>query len=235
MKKVCLLIHGYLTDDKDFTTLPNKLKELYDKIEMFIIPGHKDESSEDFTIQNVLKRIEETLKKINQETSIIDVIGFSLGGAIAKYIACNYKINKLVMLAPAVKYFSPKTIIRKIDFLLTNEFDDENSKFKNIVKEDLGAVKFFASSLKKKFNLKSYKEFAKIISHINNTTTTYNAKTLIIWGYFDELVPKKAIEKCYNDCQNQVKSIIIIPNMGHYMFRSSRGEVIQTLIINFLK
>lgn len=235
MKKVCLLIHGYLTDDEDFTTLPNKLKDIYDQVELFIIPGHKNENKEDFTKENVFDKIKTTLDKINQENTIIDVIGFSLGGALAKYIACNYKINKLVMLAPAIKYFSPKTIIRKMDFIINNNLTDEKSKLKNILKEDLDAVLFFANSLKKKFTIKSYKEFAKIISHVNKTTTTYNTKTLIIWGYFDELVPKNAIEQCLEQCNNETKSVIVIPNIGHYMLRSKCGEVIQKLIINFLK
>lgn len=235
MKKVCLLIHGYLTDEKDFTTLPDSLNNYYDHLELFLIPGHGSETMDNFTKEKVFEKIDKVVKQLEKDYDIMDVIGFSLGGALAKYVACKYKVNKLVLLAPAVKYFSPKTISRRINFMMGNKLTDEKSKFSNIVKEDVEAVSFFIGSLKKKFNLKNYREFANIIAYINETTTDYNAKTLIIWGYFDELVPKAAVKMCYDECQNENKSVIVIPNIGHYMLRSSRGGTIQTLIMNFLK
>lgn len=235
MKKVCLLIHGYLTDEKDFTTLPEKLNCLYDHVELFLIPGHGSENMDNFTKDSVFKKVDEVVEQLEKDYDIVDVIGFSLGGALAKYVACKYEVNKLVLLAPAVKYFSPKTISRRINFMVGNKLTDEKSKFGNIVKEDVEAVTFFIGSLKKKFNLKNYREFTNIIAHINEVTKDYNSKTLIIWGYFDELVPKGAIKMCYDECQNENKSVIIIPNIGHYMLRSTRGETIQTLIVNFLK
>lgn len=234
-KKACLLIHGYLTDELDFTSLPEKIKDLYDHLELFLIPGHGEENMDNFTKEKVFNKVNETVKNLLEKYELIDVIGFSLGGALAKYIASSYPVNKLILLAPAVKYFSPKTFLRRLNFMINNKLTDEKSRLSNIVKEDIEAVSFFAGSLKKKFHIKNYIEFTNIIAHINETTTTYNAKTLIIWGYFDELVPKSAILKCYDECENEQKSIIIIPNIGHYMLRSSRGDTIQTLISNFLK
>ncbi len=234
-KKVCLLIHGYLTDGLDFTSLPEKLKSLYDQVEIFLIPGHGTEDIANFTKETVFQKIDQTMEELKKSYQVIDIIGFSLGGALAKYIACQYQINKLVLLAPAVKYFSPRTFTRRINFMISNKLTDEKSKLANILKEDVEALSFFASSLKKKFNLKNYREFSNIIAFINETTTTFDVPTLIIWGYFDELVPKSATKKCYDECLNPHKSVIIIPNIGHYMLRSSRGETIQKLITNFLK
>ena len=47
----------------------------------------------------------------------VDVIGFSLGGAVAKYLAQSVSVHKLVLIAPAIKYLRNPVLTERLDYL----------------------------------------------------------------------------------------------------------------------
>ena len=46
------------------------------------------------------------------------VVGFSMGGLIAMYLALRYKFDKLVLLSAAAKYISPRILIKDLGIML---------------------------------------------------------------------------------------------------------------------
>ena len=55
-------------------------------------------------------RLEE-FDELERKCEIVDVMGFSMGGALATYLSQVRKINKLILIAPANYYFNPKALI----------------------------------------------------------------------------------------------------------------------------
>lgn len=234
-QKICLLIHGYLTDPDDFQDLPEKITKFYDRIIKFVIPGHGEDGLKYFTADNVFKKVDEQMEELINPENQIDVIGFSLGGALAKYIACKYPINKVILLAPAVKHLSPKTIYRRFSYLLDKENKVDKKEIKKLVNEDIYATNFFFRNMGEKFSLKNYQEFRNILMRIAKFGGQINCPLQIIWGNFDELVPKNACYLCLDACVNPNKKLIVMPNIGHIMLRSIRKDTIEKLIINFME
>src|SRR5690625_6465964 len=60
--------------------------------------------------------------KLMEECAILYVIGFSMGGMIAAYLAAKYDVEKLVLLAPARKYISVGKIARRIGEVVMDAF-----------------------------------------------------------------------------------------------------------------
>ncbi len=58
------------------------------------------------------------LKKLQKEVDRVIVVGFSMGGLIAMYLALRYKIDKLVLLSAAAKYISPRILLKDMRIML---------------------------------------------------------------------------------------------------------------------
>lgn len=65
MSKICFLIHGYLTDYRDFKSLPFEIMKDYDQVILYQLPGHNHKCSlKQFTKGNTFKSIDNEIKKI---------------------------------------------------------------------------------------------------------------------------------------------------------------------------
>ncbi len=237
MSKICIFIHGYLTDYKDFQKLPSELMKEYDQIILLTLPGHSDKSLiNDFTKDNVFNYINHEIKEIINN-NIVDVVGFSLGGALSWYIALNYRINKLILLAPANSYFNFFLINSKIKYLQELNKLEKSKKIKlkaELKSRDNEAIKFILQNTLPKFSVKNGYHFCKIINEINKNKGTINVPMLVIRGNLDELVPKKSVDICFDRCINTYKEMYEIPDIGHMMLRTHRQEEIINKIKQFL-
>lgn len=54
------------------------------------------------------------LKDLKKQVDRVIIVGFSMGGLIAMYLAMRYKIEKLVLLSAAVKYISAGQILEEV-------------------------------------------------------------------------------------------------------------------------
>ena len=237
MNKVCVLIHGYLTDYKDFKSLPQDLIKKYDQVILLCLPGHNHKDSlNDFTKDNVFKYIHNEMDQIIKN-NIVDVIGYSLGGALAWYIALNYKINKLVLLAPANNYINfflynaQYNYLRNIDKLEDTTKEELKKEYKERQKE---ALEFAKKITFPKFNIKNGFNFVKIIYEINKNTSNINTPLFVVRGDLDELIPRKSIDLVYGRCINTNKQMYNIPDIGHMMLRTNKEKEIIKKIMIFL-
>ena len=107
MKKIVILIHGYLTDSNDFNKLEKDLVPYYDYVVSLNLPGHgKYQNMKDFTLDATFKYLFDEIS-FYLTLGKVDLIGFSLGGALVHYLCAKFKnINKAILLAPAIKYLN---------------------------------------------------------------------------------------------------------------------------------
>ena len=110
-KKAILLIHGFAGGSYDYNSLNNDL-ELYNNFDVFTftLPGHEKMIIDKVTRKDWIKKAEDELEKIiNAGYGEVYIIGHSMGGVIASYLASKYKqVKKLVLAAPAFHYLSFK-------------------------------------------------------------------------------------------------------------------------------
>ena len=237
MNKVCVLIHGYLTDYKDFESLPYELIKKYDQVILLCLPGHNHKDSlNDFTKENVFKYIHKEMDEIIKN-NIVDVVGYSLGGALSWYIAHNYKINKLVLLAPANNYINFFLYNAQYNYLRSLNKLEETTK-ETLKKEyrakQKEAFEFVKKNTFPKFTIKNGFNFVKIIYEINKNNSNIDIPLLVIRGDLDELIPRKSVDLVFNRCINRNKQLYTLPDIGHMLLRTDKEKEIINKIITFL-
>ena len=247
--KALIFIHGYLSNHEDFGSLPDELAPDYDDVYRLDLPGHGESARiREFTKKSIFALIDEELPRLISKYDGVDLIGFSLGGAIANYLAQFCNINKLVLLAPSVRYFSPLFVFRRFNFMrkaepargvikacLLKPVEEIPGRLRYLVKYDLGAIKFCLKVTSPRFRVSNALLFTRIVRRLNKRNEKITCPTLVMWGYLDELVPYAAARDCYERCVNPNKELVVVPHIGHMMLRSSRAEGVKTKIKDFLR
>ena len=189
----------------------------------FTLPGHertigmKNEYIE--WIQAAEKEVEYL---INNGYKKIYLLGHSMGGVIAPYLATKYKeIKKLVLAAPAFKYFYDKDDKLKVNI----------SNSKNLL-SDYGYEEILMRILKT--SIKSTKEFMGLINKYYDIPKKIKIPTLIVQGLKDNLVKKESSEYVYNNLLGR-KVLVYVRGANHDIFHSDSIDKINVEIKKFLK
>lgn len=243
MKKAILLLHGFATNKSDFDPIIPYLEKLYDHIEIENLPGHDVLHLGGFTAKKTISFVERQMKKLEKEYDAIDIIGFSMGGALATHLASHHKVNRLVLLAPANLYINanyPITRVKKfIDYLKARFLSDkeENSKeeieeFNSRILEDKEVLEITKKFILPNYNLRTIKEFRDVIKYCRQNIGPIDAKTLVIMGDIDQLVPESSDTYLSDYCKYKIS--LTFKNVSHMMLRSKKKDKIIEQIINFL-
>lgn len=216
------------------------------------MPGHAPEDDiKNFTCERTIELIKDAYFDLASRCDQIDIFGFSMGGPLATYLAGNFKVNKLVLLAPANYYFSPKFGLRRVNYIIkttketTAQEKRHNTKVHTIpylfdlvqkmFNNDTTALKYVLSIYKDRLNIHSFRAFRKVVLYCNEHFKKLFCPTLILWGYLDELVPLRSAEYCLECCTNKRKELIIVPGVGHMMLRAENMEKTVEKIVSFLE
>ncbi|MDE7384855.1 MAG: alpha/beta fold hydrolase [Anaeroplasmataceae bacterium] len=207
--KALICLHGLLSTKADYNQISYVLKEDYDTIACYDLPGHG---------YNTLKYNTPTIKRflldiydsLAVKHNRIDVIGYSMGGVMACYLQSVRKIDKMVLLAPSYRYLNLKNYhIKK-----------KERKQPNI------------TSLLPKKNYLHVFRFAKIMSDLSDEFHVIYPETLILWGKDDYLVKEESGILLYQMIKNRNKRLIQLNNHNH--FNIVRSPIVINYISNFL-
>lgn len=226
-RKAILLIHGFAGGTYDFESLAKNLECInnYD-VFTFTLNGHDGNSSEiikyDMWIKKSMEEVEFLIEKGYKN---IYVIGHSMGGVIASYLAYKYKeIKKVVLAAPAFRYIG-----------------HENDRFNYLtfVTKPYKLVKQYGGKIVInrlfKLPINCYLEFVRLVKEYQDYPLKLDKPILLIWGTSDNIVPKESIDYVYNSVKTNKKKIIYLEGISHDIFRESKSDIIIKEIINFLK
>ena len=94
--KGCLIIHGYTGGPYEVEPLATYLNEQTDwDIVVPTLPGHGEMLAlEDVSHKTWLQAAEDALEKLKEKYEEVYIIGFSMGGMIAAYLAAKFKVDK---------------------------------------------------------------------------------------------------------------------------------------------
>ena len=214
LKKAVLIIHGFAGGTYDQEDLANylELSRKYDVFQ-FTLPGHKRNLSKS-KYNDWINASEEKIEWLKDNGyHTIYLIGHSMGGVIATYIASKHKeVKKLVLAAPAFHYLSVDDSKKSI----TKSINEIPSIIKTYGKEEVIARVL-------KLNISTVKEFTSLVAKYYNTPKKVKCNTLLLQGTKDKLVPKSSVEYVYNNLAGKHKKIIYIEGATHDIFRGDNA------------
>lgn len=243
MSKAILLLHGFATNTDDFQKILPFLNETYDFVSLPTLPGHeRNNHLRNFKSRQVLRFVNNLCITLFAQYHQVDIIGYSMGGALATYLAGKYPFSKIILLAPANQFLNWKLPIKRMKislhyyakkYVLKNNDYQDDKQWKTIKIDDKKGLSILLKNLLPNYTFHSLREFKKLIRYCNRNLKMIVAPTCIFWGDVDQLVPYQSLVFIKQYCLNV--EIIIQKNMSHLMLNSQNSSKLIKQIKEFLE
>lgn len=224
----CLIIHGYTGGPYEVKPLADYLTKQTDwHIAVPTLPGH----GRNLNLQHVshdewLEAAEQALLQLQKRYDTVYLIGFSMGGMIAAYLAAKYQIEKLVLLATSGKYLSLKQIGKDIGGFLTDAVTGklgENKLFLHY-KRKLGTVPFRANI-----------EFLRLVRFTRRYLNKIKSPVLIAQGQQDGMVPYKTAYYLNKEITSEQKEVVFFERSKHLICLGDDKDTLNKIVHAFLQ
>ena len=218
-KKAILIIHGFTGNLYDNEYLMNHLEYNYwFDVYAETLPGHNHDRFSDASVSDWKNAVDKEMEiLINNGYHTIYVIGHSMGGILASYLASKYKeIKKVVLINAAFDYLNFKQNKEDIK-------DKDFSKYSHLWQKALRTSPFMVN------------EFRKLVKESNEYLKHVNCETLILRSTRDEIIPYEVGNNIYDNIGAKLKYLTDINEASHVVLSGSRKEIVSDYIEDFLK
>lgn len=226
--KGCLIIHGYTGGPYEVEPLAQYLQKHTDwHINVPVLPGHGEKLAlEDVTHEAWIETAEDTLKQMYEICEEVYVIGFSMGGMIAAYLAANYDVDRLVLLATARKYICFRRLSSYIGRLIGVRFSGnlDEDKLYTHYKSKIKMVPFRANI-----------EFMRLVNETKQYLSDVHSPVLIAQGQRDMIVPARSAYYLDKEISSEHKEVILFEQSKHLICLGNDKQILNKKILNFLK
>lgn len=210
-----IFIHGFgkrRTDE--FIPLYNALKDKYH----IVMPELYNQAFENDKVwHNWVSKAEEKVIEAKNNHEEIILVGFSMGGVIASYLASKFSIKKLVLIAPAFEYLNFQTASSVVKKGLQKKVVDPNDKYLKIPAE---------------FN----QTFMDVVDNCKKGIEHVNCPVLFIAAANDELIPYTVSMKYYKKVPHNDKKCVILMDGQHRILDDDKlSKMTISIIQDFIE
>jgi esterase/lipase len=249
-------IHGFIENHE---TSFRHLKEYLHargitNYEMPNVHGHGGgERLEDFDYKKAVERIEQQYTDFKSRNEVVYLLGFSMGGALATHLAAKYGADKLVLIAPALRYGitrnTSKGLVWFFKDLLDAQTDDKVIQ-KDFAKIDLGTIVDkildfgeqntyeIHEKMSRKFrilNPSTLTNFMRLINHVRqNLPERIDVPTRIFVSTGDEIVPIDSGYYVLDRISNPDREMITLSRVSHGILNTQARKIVIPQILDFL-
>ncbi|MCH5151690.1 MAG: alpha/beta fold hydrolase [Clostridiales bacterium] len=249
MSKALMTIHGFLTVVEDFGRLYDYLDD-YDEVVKVEIPGHNGEVDFDkFTVESTQEAVFSAYDNLRSKYDEVDVVGFSMGGALATWLSAERDVHKAVLIAPANKFINVMMPYEAAKFYggvrlqafqeAEGGLKEKHAKVKEAFQpygENISTANKIATERTFKYlNPSTFGVFRKLMTLSNKAVEEHSpvmTPTFILWGKLDELVPYRSIKFLLKHFKNAECNVY--HDVGHSMLYTNRDNVLIADIMKFL-
>ncbi|WP_332646340.1 alpha/beta hydrolase [Lysinibacillus sp. 54212] len=224
-----LILHGFSGGPYEVQPLTDYLKKKIDWIyELPTFSGHGDTDElamKGFKAEHWLMDAEIAFRNLAKRVDDVVVIGFSMGGVIAMYLAKRYPVKKLVLLSAAAKYVSPTQLLQDLRFMAedavhgTIQDNELFSRYKHKLKN---------------VPLSSTMEFMKIVEKVEPYISHIQCPVFVVQGALDGIVPSTTARLIYDKVQSKRKMIYISKEGKHHICYSDDCDEWFAQVSDFL-
>lgn len=224
----CLCIHGFTGAPFEVEPLVLFLQKHTDwRIVTPTLPGHGETLKlKGVAYHDWIDHAERELKSLLETCDEVYVIGFSMGGMIASYLAVHYPVDKLVLLSAAAYYMNPKQLALDIKEMVRDTFRGgllENEMFlryKRKIKETPIAATM---------------QFRRLVSNVRPLLPDIHIPTFIAQGNVDGIVPPKSARFLYDRISATEKKMVFYQNAKHLICHCQERNQLFEEVLSFLK
>lgn len=215
--KVLITIHGFgVRRELEMEQLVAYARDRFPEIITFNMFDIDDSNDDDY--MKWIQRAEIVIQKELNDNKEIYLLGFSMGGVIASYLASKYAVRKLVLVAPAFIHFNLENyttmLIKGANQLLSSKKEYD---------------------LKPKMPLSFYNGFLDCVKQYKHTIEKVSCPVLILHGDSDEVISKRSSEWAYEHISHSMKRCIILHLGKHRLLQDQNcKDVAFFLIESFL-
>ena len=218
-RKAIVIIHGFTGNLYDNEYLMNYLEDdmLFD-VYAETLPGHNKDRFSNATVEDWKKSVDDLINRlIDRGYTSIYVIGHSMGGVLASYVASRHpEIKKLVLVNAAFDYFNFKQ-------------NKEDIKEKSFTKYSHIWQKLVRTSPI------MMNEFRKIVDEGKEFLKGVNCDTLILRSKEDAIIPNDTADLIYESIDSKNKYLTDVIDASHRLLNGSKKEIASEYIRLFLK
>lgn len=228
MKTGVLFLHGFTGGTFEVRPFIQYVEERTDWITSIpILPGH------DFPIdlrkvsaESWMMEAELALNRLRKEVDHIIIVGFSMGGIIALYLALRYKVDKLVLLSAAAKYISPRILLEDAAIMLAESVTKKYppNTFYHLYDYKLRNTPLHAA-----------KEFVRVVKMVEPYYGKITTPVCVVQGKKDGIVPFSTAEHLLRSLGSEQKQLIISENGKHHICYSDDCHEWYTKVYEFMK
>ena len=218
-RKAVIIIHGFTGNLYDNEYLMNYL-ELDSSFDVYAetLPGHNHDRFSDASVAEWKKSVDNEIKSlIEHGYHTIYLVGHSMGGILASYLASKYnEVKKVVFVNAAFDYLNFKQNKEDIK-------DRDLKKYSHLWQKALRTSPFMVN------------EFRKMVNESNKYLKSVNCETLILRSVRDEIIPYEVGNIIYDNIVTNNKYITDIKDASHVVLSSDKKELVSEYIKLFLK
>ena len=212
-RPILVTIHGFGSRlHNEMNPLASYLKKKHYDVRQFDI--YDLTNPNDANLEDWIARCENQVKAALKQSKNVVLLGFSMGGVIASYLASIYPVKQLILVAPAFRYFDLTLIKTK-----TTEMISRASKEKKL----------------KPSNAQT-KCFMDLVDAYRNSIAHVNCPILIIHGTADEIIDFESSREAYKKINHNRKRLIFLEGAHHrLLYDKMMQETAFVLIEQMLK
>lgn len=212
-KPILVTVHGFGSRlHSEMDPLATYLKKKHYDVRQFDI--YDLTNPNDANPEEWMHRCEERLKEALKQSDNVVLLGFSMGGVIASYLASVYPVKKLILVAPAFRYFDFTLIKTK-----TTEMISKAPKEKKL-----------------KPSAAQTKCFVDIVDSYRSSIAHVDCPILMIHGTADEVIDFDSSKEAYKKIHHNHKRLIFLEGAHHrLLYDNQMQETAFVLIEEMLK
>lgn len=173
-----------------------------------------------------LKDAELAYMQLARQVHEVIIIGFSMGGLIALYLAKRFKVTKLVLLSPAAKYIHLPQLWKDVQAIAMDAI-----RHKLLDNEIFQRYQYKLTNVP----LSATMEFTKVVKKVTPYFSSIHVPVYIVQGKLDGIVPYYTAQYLYEHLSSKEKHIYFSENGKHHVCFSNDCHIWFPQVLDFLK
>lgn len=195
--------------------LAQALSDRGDRVLLPTLPGHGGTKQDlrTVTFSDWIQAVEQYASSLQTTYGSFNVVGFSMGGLLAAYVANRFKVNRLALLGAALIYISPTRFARyTVDSVKKRDW----SHFRRSKETPLHATL----------------QFMKLASRLRNEYRRVTVPTLIVHGEQDPIVHPLSANLIYKQVRGP-SELEVLPGFRHMLCKEEGADQVVERVVRF--